>query len=53
MRKSDLKEYKICYKDKDGDISKVWVEAYTPKEAEKEAYSEYWDIEYIISVTEI
>lgn len=45
-----MKKWKICYREKAGDIANVWVYAETRDEAKREAKREYWDIDYIIEV---
>ena len=46
-----MKKYLIRYLNKEGDSTKVWVEADSAEEAKQEALREYWDIETIVSVT--
>lgn len=46
-----MKKYLVRYLDKEGDSTKVWVEADSAEAAKQEALSEYWDIETIVSVT--
>lgn len=43
-------KFYIDYIDKSGDYSKVWVSADSKEDAIREAKSEYWDIQEIISV---
>lgn len=45
-------KYYVSYYTKDGDYSKVWVNADSASEAESEVRSEYWDVDEIISITE-
>jgi len=46
-----MKKYLIRYLDKEGDSTKVWVEADNVEQAKQEVKREYWDIETIVSVT--
>ena len=46
-----MKKYSVRYLDKEGDSTKVWVEADSIEQAKQEVKREYWDIETIISVT--
>lgn len=46
-----MKKYLIRYLDKEGDSTKVWVEANSKEAAKQEALRKYWDIETIVSVT--
>lgn len=48
-----MKSWKIYYKDKFGDTSKCWTEANTREEAIAKIEREYWDIENIISCSEM
>ena len=45
-----MDKWRICYREKDGDIANVWVYADSEKDAKNEAKSEYWDIDYFIEV---
>lgn len=45
-----MAKYTICYLDKEGDTSKVWVEARNKEEAIQKVKREYWDIDSIIYV---
>lgn len=40
----------VCYADKSGDTSKVWIEADSKEEAICNVKHEYWDIDEIIYV---
>ena len=48
-----MKSWKIYYRDKSGDTSKCWTEAETKEDAIDYVRSEYWDIDKIISCTEM
>ena len=48
-----MKEFKVSYTDKEGDLSHVRVEAYDSNGAKESAKREYWDIENIIQVIEL
>lgn len=48
-----MKDYRITYVTNEGDSCKVWLSAESKEEAESEARQEYWDIEEIISVSEM
>jgi len=48
-----MKEWKVSYTDKEGDLSHVRVFADDKEDAKSEARREQWDIEDIIQVTEI
>ena len=48
-----MKSWKIYYRDKSGDTSKCWTEAETKEDAIHYVRSEYWDIDEIISCTEM
>jgi hypothetical protein len=50
MKLTMLKTYYIDYIDNEDDLCHVWVEASSKKEAEREAKSEYWDIDEIVYV---
>lgn len=43
-----MKKWIICYEDKHGDTSKVWISAETEDDAIDYIRSEYWDINEII-----
>lgn len=48
------KKYLVCYTtNTDHDSCKVWVYANNPEDAKAQAYSEYWDIDYIDFVREL
>ena len=48
------KKYLVCYTtNTDHDSCKVWVYADSPEDAKQQAYSEYWDIDYIDFVREL
>lgn len=48
-----MKKWIVCYEDKSGDTSKVWLYANSADEAAEEAKREYWDIEEILYVKEM
>jgi hypothetical protein len=48
-----MKEFKVSYEDKEGDLSHVRVSAYDEEGAKSQANREYWDIERIIQVTPV
>jgi len=48
-----MKNFKVSYIDKEGDLSHVRVEANDVDGAKVSAKREYWDIENIIQVIEI
>lgn len=48
-----MKEYIVKYIDKDGDLCSVWVLATNREDAKRQARNEYWDIKYIVMVTEM
>lgn len=48
-----MKEFKVSYTDKEGDLSHVRVEANDVEGAKESAKREYWDIEDIIQVIEL
>jgi len=45
-----MKEWKVSYTDKEGDLSHVRVSACDESDAESVARREYWDIEEVIQV---
>lgn len=46
-----MKTYYIYYTTKSGDHAKVWVNANSKEDAERQAKQEYWDIERIDCIT--
>lgn len=45
-----MKKYYVDYMDKEGDLSHVWVNASSKRDAESQVRSEYWDVDEIISI---
>lgn len=43
-------KWEVCYKDKSGDITTVWVRARDAEEAEDKVRDEYWDVVRIVCV---
>lgn len=45
-----MKTFYIDYIDKEGDLCRVWVEASSKEDAERQVRYEYWDIEEILEI---
>lgn len=45
-----MHKYIIRYTDKEGDLTKVWVEASSVQDAKQQVLREYWDINNIVSI---
>lgn len=43
-------KWEVCYKDKSGDITTVWVRAHDAEEAEDKVRDEYWDVVRIVCI---
>jgi len=45
-----MSKWIVTYEDKSGDLSHVWVNANSKRDAEEEVKCEYWDIAEIIDI---
>ena len=45
-----MDKYIVKYTDKSGDLSSVWVEAYSEDDAKNQVRREYWDVQDIVMV---
>jgi type II secretory pathway component PulF len=45
-----MKKFIIDYITLEGDLSSVWINAYTAEEAKKQLKREYWDVQEIIMI---
>ena len=48
-----MKDFKVSYEDKEGDLSHVRIQADNREGAKAQAKREYWDIDRIIQVIEL
>lgn len=46
----NMEKFKIDYITLEGDLSSVWIEAYTAEEAKIQLKREYWDVQEIIRI---
>ena len=47
------KRFTICYATEDGDTTNIWLYASDPDDAVEKLNQEYWDVDSVISVSEM